>query len=520
MYECPNCGGNLKFDISSQMLACSYCGVKQSPYEAEKETDATAQEYFETTVFTCPQCAGELFSMDNEATSFCSFCGASNILSGRISQEKRPQYIIPFKKTKEDCKAAYAKKMRYAFFAPKELKDKAYIDSFRGIYMPYYSYQMFQNKRIKLHGEKSHRSGDYVITDHYNLEGDLNAYYLGFSKDAAANFYDSISDALAPFDAKELVNFTPSFLSGFYADTADVNKDIYMSEMQRLADNSSFKKIAKRDEFAGYHVDSVVNKMDLSTKLGTACRETDNVMYPVWFLSYRKKDRIAYATVNGQTGKVVTDMPVDIKRYLLVSVLLSLVIYMLLNLFFTIKPATLLIISGILVLLSALLYAVELKAIYQKETNADDRGMNPDGKDEKKKKSAAKSGKDKTSKIIFWVVFACVMVNIPTLIILCSVLMWFILPVGAVVIGVMGIRNSKMVEGMSIAPGFIISVAVTIVAALIQIVNPVSDLYYYGGALLSLLAVLYNLFDLIRNYNRLAMRRLPQFDKRGGDDCA
>ena len=136
MYECPNCGGNLKFDIPSQMLACSFCGTKQNPYEAEKETDAVEKEYFETTVFTCPQCAGELFSTDNEATTFCSFCGASTVLSGRIRKEKRPKYIIPFKKTKEDCKKAYATKMKYAFFAPKELKDEKYIDGFRGIYMP------------------------------------------------------------------------------------------------------------------------------------------------------------------------------------------------------------------------------------------------------------------------------------------------------------------------------------------------------------------------------------------------
>ena len=71
MYECPNCGGNLKFDIPSQQMACSFCGTKKSPYEVKKETDAIEKDYFEATVFTCPQCSGELLSADNEATSFC-----------------------------------------------------------------------------------------------------------------------------------------------------------------------------------------------------------------------------------------------------------------------------------------------------------------------------------------------------------------------------------------------------------------------------------------------------------------
>ena len=216
MYECPNCGGNLKFDIPTQQLACAYCGTHLDPYAIQKETDAAEQNYFETTVYTCPQCAGEIISMDNEAASFCSFCGASTILSSRISKEKRPRFIIPFKKTKEDCKQAYAKKMRSAFFVPKELKNPEYIDGFRGIYMPYWTYQLTQKDRVILKGKKSYRKGDYIITDHYDLSGDLDAYYLGYSYDASSSFYDNISEALAPYDAKELVNFTPSFLSGFY----------------------------------------------------------------------------------------------------------------------------------------------------------------------------------------------------------------------------------------------------------------------------------------------------------------
>lgn len=64
-------------------------------------------------------------------------------------------------------------------------------------------------------------------------------------------------------------------------------------------------------------------------------------MYPVWFLSYRNGDRVAYATVNGQTGKVVADMPLDTRKYLLASLLLFLPIFLLLNLFLTLRPMVL-----------------------------------------------------------------------------------------------------------------------------------------------------------------------------------
>ena len=56
MFECPNCGQNLKFDIASQQMACAYCDSQFNPYSIEQDVDAKNTEYFETTVFSCPQC--------------------------------------------------------------------------------------------------------------------------------------------------------------------------------------------------------------------------------------------------------------------------------------------------------------------------------------------------------------------------------------------------------------------------------------------------------------------------------
>ena len=36
MYDCPNCGGNLRFDISLQKLHCDYCGTDLDPYSYDE----------------------------------------------------------------------------------------------------------------------------------------------------------------------------------------------------------------------------------------------------------------------------------------------------------------------------------------------------------------------------------------------------------------------------------------------------------------------------------------------------
>lgn len=187
----------MKFDIVSQQMSCAYCGMKAEPHSLQEDTDAAMADTFEVTRFTCPQCGGEMIGGDQDATAFCSFCGAANILTGRLTQEKRPGYIIPFKKTKEDCKQAYARKMRWALFAPRQLRDPAYIDSFRGIYMPYWTYKLEQKGEVCFKGKKSYRKGDYVYTEHYDLTGNVDAAYYGFSYDASSTFYDNISESLA-----------------------------------------------------------------------------------------------------------------------------------------------------------------------------------------------------------------------------------------------------------------------------------------------------------------------------------
>lgn len=65
-----------------------------------------------------------------------------------------------------------------------------------------------------------------------------------------------------------------------------------------------------------------------------------------------------------------------------------------------------------------------------------------------------------------------------------------------------------------------ISAIVTAVTGFIMFVNPVADMWYYGGTIGVILTAIIMFMDIIKYYNRIAMRRLPQFDKMGGDDGA
>ena len=74
-------------------------------------------------------------------------------------------------------------------------------------------------------------------------------------------------------------------------------------------------------------------------------------------------------------------------------------------------------------------------------------------------------------------------------------------------------------SGQSIL-GFISSGLAVAVSSVIALIHPVHDIYYYIGTIFVLIAVLLSIADVIHYYNILSTRRLPQFDKQGGDDRA
>ena len=464
MIECPNCGGNLKFYIPLQRMYCKFCDSNFDPYDFDtKNKDGIESKVYETTIFTCPECGGEIESTDNETTGFCPFCGGSTIFYSRLAREEKPDRVIPFTKTKDDCKEAYMKAAKRAFFLPNEYKDAKYIDGFRGIYMPYWSYDVKQEGPVEFKGKKSHRSGDYIIHEHYDISGNLDCEYDGLSFDASSSFSDDISEKIAPFDVKKAVPFTAGFLSGFYSDRADVDKKLYQSDARTFAANQTTEKIKDEKELAGYSLE--IKQNDIKSNID----RTQRTLFPVWFMSYRKNDRIAYATVNGQSGKVVADFPIDLRKFFIFAGVLTVLLCLLFNLVLTLKPSTSIVVNGVLSLLSLILYIMCSSKIKARENRSDDKGY--------LSKTGGNMPDDKPAP------------------------------------PVPGTYKTKTLPVLTSIIGMVIAV-------LLFISKSIHDEYYYVSNLIIAVLVSVTLVSLIKDYNLLITRRLPQFDKKGGDDRA
>ena len=376
MYSCINCAGNLLFDIESGKLKCSHCKSLFDTYEVSGGSEASEEYEYEVTVFTCPQCSGRIYSLDTQALAYCSFCGASSVLEGRLESMERPKYIIPFTVSEEDCKRIFTAKLKKESYTPNWLKNAEYIDSFRGIYVPYWIYNASQKGPVEVLATKT-IANTFDKVNGYSVYGELDCDYHGVAFDASAAFEDDISEQLAPYDMRKLKPFSPAFLSGFYADVADVKEDVYMSRAEEIINKATTSFIDTQPELYGYNVEQPPYASDTyRTLMGKA----ELAMLPVWLLTYRRNGRVAHVAINGQSGKMAASLPIDRRKYINEGVFSALPLFALIGLmvYFLGDKWSMVITSYIMALVSlgiTGIYAVNMKRMWEIENLTKDKGF-------------------------------------------------------------------------------------------------------------------------------------------------
>ena len=456
MIKCPNCGGEVDYKPGVKKVVCQYCNTKFDPETELKGKVKTAKENapvdtYSGKTYSCSQCGATLMTFDETAITFCSYCGSQAMIEEKMIKQNNPDFIIPFEKTKEECISAYKRKVSKALFAPNYMKQDMVVEKFRGIYMPYCIYKVGYNGETKNKGSKySHRSGNYIYYDDYTVTAKVNASYDGISFDLVSKFYDRYSTSI-PYNYKEKKEFNPNYLPGFYADTSDVDNSVYNQEAISVAENNANTRLRKVGGFSKYGCSNPQVPLGvLDKKVG---------MFPVYFLAIRDKTdkKVHYAVVNGQTGKVALDLPIDFKKYIIGSFILALIIFLIIDGLIVLTPRKVALFSIISGIISLIISSSQASSIKKRELNLDDKGYM--SKQEEKKK--------KTSNTFKYLYKEIIAIIIPILALICDF---------------------------------------------------VNDSYYYIAAIIALILVIISFKDLVKEHNILVSNKLPQLEKRGGDE--
>ena len=103
------------------------------------------------------------------------------------------------------------------------------------------------------------------------------------------------------------------YLSGFTAEKRDIEKEALAESMQGEMQN--YAKSLMRETISGY------SSVNVKNNRLTVAKDTWNyVLLPVWTLTYKAQNgKLYYYSMNGQTGKVCGELPIDYKKLSLVS---------------------------------------------------------------------------------------------------------------------------------------------------------------------------------------------------------
>ena len=330
-YKCPCCNAGLHFGSDAQKLTCEYCGntfdidtvrafnESQKPQDAEEfqwEQEQTEQfsEDEESTLraFQCPSCGGEILCDENTAASFCPYCENPTIMPTRLSGGLKPDGVIPFKTGKEDAKAAFLRLCKGKPLLPRGFTSEQRLEKITGMYVPFWLYDCAADFSGSYKATRIHTWSDskyeYTKTDHFLLKRDAAADFVGIPMDGSTKMEDALMESIEPFDYKELKAFSNAYLPGFLADKYDVSVDDCAPRADARCKSSC--ESALRSSVTGYST-CVPEEENIHIRRG----KVQYAMLPVWMLHTKWNGRDYLFSMNGQTGKLVGDLPTDRGRF-------------------------------------------------------------------------------------------------------------------------------------------------------------------------------------------------------------
>ncbi|MBO7520051.1 MAG: hypothetical protein J6T73_04660 [Clostridia bacterium] len=324
-YKCPACGSPLTYNTSGK-LVCAACSNEFDVEAVEKFSEAAKEsagfdwgdykkafsaggEKLENTrVYVCRFCGAAIETDGTAAATHCPYCDNELILSDQLTGSLKPNAIIPFAVDKNAAIEAVKKHFKGKRLLPGDFGAEHKLGKITGVYVPFWLFDsgIDGNANINATRVRHYSDSDYNYTEtkHYLVAVDGAMRFERIPVDGSEKMDNDLMDALEPFDYSGLKDFDSAYLSGFLADRFDDDPDESLPRASARMKNSAeavFLGCAK--EFATATIkNSNLNLVDPSVKY---------VLLPVYLLNLKYKDKNYRFAVNGQTGKVVGELPIS-----------------------------------------------------------------------------------------------------------------------------------------------------------------------------------------------------------------
>lgn len=356
--KCPNCGSNLKFNPEIQKLGCDFCGAsfdpslfnsavdelvkentapvsEQQPVQAQPEAavqqpqqyqqpqeeivtevseaigpseqaSQTAPSHMEEQVeFVCNSCGARVVTDKNTSATFCAFCGSPALVGQRLTNEFKPQYMIPFKVSREKAEKAFMKWAGGGKWTPFGFVSKKNITKLTGLYVPFWLFNIKAHIDIEASAQDISYSGEYRTTKYYQVTRKGDVEWKNIPLDGETRIDDKLMEAIEPFNFEKLIPYDYDYIPGFYADRYD-------QDAQALAKRATDRGISGMDDIIKTSIGKKYDRHKITKNQSMITSMAAHyALLPVWFMAYKYHNKMYYFAMNGQTGEVAGKVPVS-----------------------------------------------------------------------------------------------------------------------------------------------------------------------------------------------------------------
>lgn len=365
-FACPNCGGVQAYSVSDGGLSCTSCGYYQAPTgmrvgrsasknefrtatsEQKKQeriqnqtdissaaaavtsTSATseasptpksakvepkiADDYDwgeERQELQCNNCGARILLDPKSLTHICPFCGSSSVIQHAFDHDKmRPRYLVPFKVEDQAAKDGIQTWLGSSWMTPSDLQQRAGLDVLTGIYLPYWTFTAncsadwkAQVGHTRTRGTGKNRQ---TYTEWRWESGSVSERFRDLLVAGTNKLNQRLLHEVSAFDMGSLVEYDTSYLAGFNAQTYDIGRDSAWTtgrEMMREATRMACRRDASTSKIRNF-------SMTLDFKDET----WRYILLPVYLSTYRYENETYSVMLNGQTGQITGQRPVDWRK--------------------------------------------------------------------------------------------------------------------------------------------------------------------------------------------------------------
>ena len=330
-FKCPCCNGAITFDSTIQKMKCPYCDTEfdvQTVHDYQKELadpepdkmdweDSAGQEWEENETeglrtYVCNTCGGEIIGDDTLAATTCPFCDNPIVMVGQFAGDLKPDLVIPFKVDKIRAKSILRNHFKGKILLPKPFKDEFHLDEVKGMYVPFWLFDSDVDASIRYRATRVRTWSDsryyYTETQYYHVARNGSIGFEAVPVDGSEKMPNDMMESIEPFVLTDATDFNTAYLAGYLADKYNVSKEESKTRANQRIKQSTETAFAQT--VRGY---TTVTPVSSSVQLKNG--KAKYALYPVWLLNTSWKGEIYRFVVNGQTGKIAGNLPMDKAAY-------------------------------------------------------------------------------------------------------------------------------------------------------------------------------------------------------------